>query len=158
MLPFPFLSPFAVGEPGGRFKWARRSWAQLCRSQRGPGSRWAPHPGAGCWGCCGGDTFPRSLRRQIRFFLPPLPAPGILRSPGESGGGWQRGPERGEGFRGRWGPPSAPGWPPLPLDGSMSPPRDMARASRPPPPPSPQPGRREGAGAWIKKKKKKGKS
>lgn len=160
MLPFPFLSPFAVGQPGGRLKWARRSWAQLCREPEGPGQPVGTAPRRRLLGMLRrGHVSPQPPPADQLFFSPPLltplPAPGILRSPGESGGGWQRGPERGEGFRGWWGPPSTPGWPPLPLDGSMSPPRDMPRACRPPPPPSRQPGRREGAGEWIKKKLKK---
>lgn len=118
------------------------------RGARAAGGHRTPAPAAG--DAAAGTRFPAASAGRSAFFfsplLTPLPAPGILRSPGESGGGWQRGPERGEGFRGWWGPPSTPGWPPLPLDGSMSPPRDMPRACRPPPPPSRQPGRREGAG------------
>lgn len=114
MLPFPFLSPFAVGQPGGRLKWARRSWAQLCREPEGPGQPVGTAPRRRLLGMLWrGHVSPQPPPADPLFFSPPssLRSPPRASSvpPERAAGAGRGGPSGARGFGGGGVPPPPPG-------------------------------------------------
>lgn len=124
MFPFPFCEELCCEGPGREGGPGTKQLSSATRAAeeetRAPRSRGSRHPAAAAGDAEAGGHFPRSPRRQIPSSLPAEHPP----SPEGGGGGWQKGPERGAGFRGRRdlpvagsGAAAAAGWQHVPAGG-----------------------------------------